>query len=168
MEQEEKKFTCPECGAVITDASNDCPQCGYPSEKLKKIVKKLEDEEKRKEAARKYLEKEQQKEKMWANAGDNGVAANDSNGSYPVNHTAEALLNTVLSVELVITIIIGAVLIIGGIVIYFEYYYNPGILLGGIALGAFIILFGFILWAIGKVFLNISNNLFIMNERNAK
>lgn len=81
---------------------------------------------------------------------------------YDVNPRAETILNTAIKVGFVIYCIICIAGFLGGIIASVSEYEGIYLL---ISLGSlFLFLIALILWAFGKVLINISRNLFNINE----
>lgn len=82
---------------------------------------------------------------------------------YSVNPKAESLLNFCLTIHLILGWIIALAAI--GVSVYFAMDREEYIIIGAGVLGAIVILFLFyIVWATYKLFINISRNLFNINE----
>lgn len=99
-------------------------------------------------------------------------ADSSSTQQYPVNPLAEKILDNILKTNLTFSWIIGIFVIIASL-IGGSYMIEDGLLEGvgyifllfGTVIGVIIILLGYYRWALGKVQINISRNLFNINSK---
>ena len=116
--------------------------------------------------------KKAEKERVANNVVSQNTQVEDFAKQYPVNPLAEKILDNILKTNLVLSWIIGILLIFGGIS-GGAYMLDDGMFEGlGVVLillsivgGVLIILLGYHRWALGKVQINISRNLFSINKK---
>ena len=143
-----KKTTCPECGARWNEGVYDkCPNCGWvvgtePTHKSIKESEKTPDEQKPTEISK-------------------------PDNKYDVNPSAEQIVNMILKVWLVLGWVVSIVFAVGICGYLMEDVFDNVILslVVGLIAGAINLLVVYLIWALGKLFVNISQNLFILNEK---
>lgn len=142
------KTTCPECGAQWNEGVYDkCPNCGW-------IVGTEPAHNEIKEGEKKIDEKKP-------------IEIGKSDIKYAVNPLAEKILDRILNVWL----IVGWVVSIVSVVLLSAYLSEEAFdslflsFLVGLIAGAVNLLVVYFIWALGKLYVNISQNLFILNEK---
>lgn len=162
-----KAIRCPKCDGIITNVYQDCPNCGCSDTlKFQKIAKK-----------------------EWLNVSPDGTlgyftgghSATTSNSPkreqspvtsnspsptvneirYEVNPDAERVANSVAQVLLWVHLILGIGSIVVGIVLGID---EDELLFALIPIGVAFVLIGIIVWASIKLFVNISRNLYNIND----
>lgn len=166
-----KALKCPNCNTLLTSVASACPSCACPKDTLRTLAfnSKLKitssgeiigwmTEEQLKEIKEEQEIQRQQEEKITTKP--TVIMINDE---YSVNPNAERVANGVAGFILAFSIIVGVFCLIFGIGTAIEYDELPeGIPF--IGAGLIIILIGIIAWASIKLFVNISRNLYNIND----
>lgn len=162
-----KAIRCPNCDGILTNISKPCPNCGCSDTlKFQKIAKK------------EYLHVSPDGTLGYFTGGHSATTSNSpkreqspvtSNSPsptvneirYEVKPDAERVANAVANFILWSHIILGIGSIVVGIVLGIE---DDEVLFFLIPIGVFNILIGIIVWASIKLFVNISRNLYNIND----
>jgi hypothetical protein len=163
-----KAIRCPNCDGILTNISKPCPNCGCSDTlKFQKIAKK------------EYLNVAPDGTLGYFMGGQSPVTSNSpkeeqsavtSNSPsptvneirYEVNPDAERIASGVAGFILALSIIVGAICIILGLVAAADYTPQAGVPL--IGAGIILIVVGIIAWASIKLFVNISRSLYNIND----
>lgn len=151
-----KAIRCPNCDGILTNISKPCPNCGCSDTlKFQKIAKK------------EYLHVSPDGTLGYFTGGHSSDTSNTpspvvSELRYEVNPDAERVANGVAGFILALSIIVGAICIILGLVAAADWTPQAGVPL--IGAGIILIVVGIIAWASIKLFVNISRSLYNIND----
>ncbi len=146
---------CPKCGKEVSDRAKQCPNCGCPEPANQPTVAK--EEEKELIANGRAI--------RYPNCGcsdtSNSPSPTVNEIRYEVNPDAERVANSVAQALLWVHLILGIGSIVVGIVLGIE---DDELLFALIPIGVAFVLIGIIVWASIKLFVNISRNLYNIND----